>query len=106
MSYSNILTLNIISPPDICKKIAENFKARRLELDLTQEGISVKAGVKLDTFRRFERTGQISLINLTKLAFALNCTDEFLLLFTNKQYSSIEDVLNESKSPRQRGKRK
>ena len=56
---NNILSLNITNPGDVAMQIAARVKARRLELNLTQEGLATRAGVKFATYRRFEQTGEI-----------------------------------------------
>ena len=90
---------------DIALQIAARVKARRLELNLTQEGLASRAGVKFATYRRFEQTGEISLRGLLQVGFALNCLDEFNDLFAQKQYQSLDDVLNEQRVNRKRGKK-
>ena len=47
--------------------------------------------------KRFEETGNISLISLTKLAVALDATDEIKNIFANVPYKSIQEVMNENK---------
>ena len=101
---NNILLLNVANPSDIALQIAARVKARRLELNLTQEGLASRAGVKFATYRRFEQTGEISLRGLLQVGFALNCLDEFNDLFAQKQYQSLDDVLNEQRLNRKRGK--
>ena len=100
---NNILLLNVANPSDIALQIAARVKARRLELNLTQEGLASRAGVKFATYRRFEQTGEISLRGLLQVGFALNCLDEFNDLFAQKQYQSLDDVLNEQRLNRKRG---
>lgn len=102
---NNILLLNVANPSDIALQIAARVKARRLELNLTQEGLASRAGVKFATYRRFEQTGEISLRGLLQVGFALNCLDEFNDLFAQKQYQSLDDVLNEQRLNRKRGKK-
>ena len=102
---NNILSFNIANPSDVAIQIAARVKARRLELNLTQEGLSSRAGVKFATYRRFEQTGVISLQGLLQIGFALNCLDEFNALFAQKQYQSLDDVLNEQSFNRKRGKK-
>lgn len=102
---NNILLLNIANPSDIALQIAARVKTRRLELNLTQEGLASRAGVKFATYRRFEQTGEISLRGLLQVGFALNCLDEFNDLFAQKQYQSLDDVLNEQRLNRKRGKK-
>ena len=102
---NNILSFNVANPSDIAMQIAARVKTRRLELNLTQEGLASRAGVKFATYRRFEQTGEISLRGLLQVGFALNCLDEFNDLFAQKQYQSLDDVLNEQRVNRKRGKK-
>jgi len=101
----NILSVLGGMPQEVAMRIAKNVKERRLEMNLTQEGLSVRAGIKLPTYRRFERTGEISLRGLLQIAFALNALRDFEGLFTQKQYQSLDEVLAESGSKRKRGKK-
>ena len=99
----NIIQINTKSTSDICRAVADRVKMRRLELNLTQKGLSARADVNIATFRKFERTGEISLKNLVKIAMTLNSIDEFQLLFGQKQYQSIDDLLKSEKTQRKRG---
>lgn len=85
--------------------IAARVKARRLELDLTQEGLAARAGVKFATYRRFEQTGEISLKGLLQIGFALHALSDFEALFAQRQYQTLDDVLNERNVTRKRGKK-
>lgn len=102
---NNMISFNILTPDDVAKQIATRVKARRLELNLTQEGIAARAGLKFATYRRFEQTGEISLKGLLQIGFALNALSEFDALFVQKQYQSLDDVLNEQNVIRKRGKK-
>ena len=102
---NNIISFNLSTPDDVAKQIATRVKARRLELNLTQEGIAIRAGLKFATYRRFEQTGEISLKGLLQIGFALNALSEFDTLFAQKQYQSLDDVLNEQNVIRKRGKK-
>lgn len=102
---NNIITVNIDNPSDVAIRIAARVKARRLELNLTQEGLALRAGVKFATYRRFEQTGEISLKGLLQIGFALNALSDFDALFSQKKYQSIDDVLNEESIIRKRGKK-
>lgn len=101
----NNILFNITTLNDVAKQIATRVKKRRLELNLTQEGMSAKAGVKFATYRRFEQTGEISLRGLLQIGFALNALSDFDELFKQQQYQSLEDVLNEHNNNRKRGKK-
>ena len=72
----------------------KNITKRR---GLSQQQLSERSGVSYGSLKRFESTGQISLLSLTKLAIALNCADDIRNLFTNVAYSSIEEVIREQK---------
>ena len=100
-----MIAINIYTPRDVALQVAARVKARRLELDLTQEGMAAKAGVKFATYRRFEQTGEISLRGLLQVGFALNALSDFDALFAQRQYRTLEDVLNEGKVTRKRGRK-
>lgn len=102
---NNILSFDINTPNDVSLQIAARVKMRRLELNLTQEGLATRAGMRFATYRRFEQTGEISLHSLLQIAFALNALSDFNCLFSQKQYQSIDEVLNEQKITRKRGKK-
>ena len=102
---NNIIAINIHAPADVAMQIAARVKTRRLELNLTQEGLATRAGVKFATYRRFEQTGEISLKGLLQIGFALNTLSEFDALFAQKQYQTLDDVLNEKRVTRKRGKK-
>ena len=64
---NKILSLNIGTPNEVANQIAARVRARRLELNLTQDGFASRAGLKFATYRRFEQTGEISLIGLLQI---------------------------------------
>ena len=100
-----MIAINIYTPREVALQVAARVKARRLELDLKQEGMAAKAGVKFATYRRFEQTGEISLRGLLQVGFALNALSDFDALFAQRQYRTLEDVLNEGKVTRKRGRK-
>ena len=53
--------------------LAKRIRGIRKRRRLTQQDLSERSGVSLGTLKRFETTGQISLLSLTKLAIALGC---------------------------------
>lgn len=97
----NILSLIGKTPDSLMSGIAERVKQRRLEKGWTQKMLAVKAGLSLPSYRRFESLGEIPLRSLVMLAFALDMTDEFETLFSNKTYQSIDDILK-AEQPKQR----
>ena len=83
------------TPEEIIMGVAERLTRIRKRRKITQQELSVKSNVSYGSIKRFETSGQISLISLTKLCVALDCADEIRNLFTNVEYSSIEEVLRE-----------
>ena len=102
---NNILAFDVLNPSEVALQIATRVRARRLELNLTQEGMAARSGLKFATCRRFEQTGEISLKGVLQIGFALNALSEFDALFAQKQYQSLDDVLNEQNVTRKRGKK-
>ena len=83
------------TPEEINMALAQRLSKIRKRRGLTQQVLSEKSNVSFGSIKRFETTGQISLISLTKLCVALDCADEMKNLFTNVEYGSIEEVLRE-----------
>ena len=83
------------SPADINTEIAERARKKRKANKLTQKQLAQKSGVSLGSLKRFERTGEISLSSLVKIAFALHCEEDFQNLFARKEYHSIQEVIDE-----------
>ncbi|MDE6923690.1 MAG: helix-turn-helix transcriptional regulator [Acetatifactor sp.] len=83
------------SPNEVNMEIAARMRERRKEKKLTQVQLGERADVSLGSLKRFERTGEISLSSLIKLAFALGCEGDFDRLFSRKGYSSIQEVIDE-----------
>ena len=82
-------------PEEINQKLAQRLKLLRKRRGISQLQLSDKSNVSYGSIKRFETTGQISLISLTKLCVALDCVDEIRQLFTNVEYASIEEVIRE-----------
>ena len=90
------------TPEEIIMGIAERLTRIRKRRKITQQELSVKSNVSYGSIKRFETSGQISLISLTKLCVALECTDEIKRLFTDVEYKNIEEVLYEQKTIKSR----
>ena len=98
------LSLNLSSPKSVSEGLARRVKRRRLEANLTQEGLARRAQVSLGTLKLFERSGKASIEFLIMVAFALNAEKEFEQLFPPLAVRSIDDVV--AKPARLRGRRK
>ena len=82
---------------EIDMKLAGRIRGIRKRRSISQKKLSEMSGVSYGSIKRFETTGQISLLSLTKLAIALNEVDEIRNLFTDVPYRSIQEVINENK---------
>lgn len=92
----------------IQKKITNNVRARRLQMDLTQQGLAERSGVPLSTLRKFEQTGLISLESFLKLLSVVGGLEEMVDALKPKpqNFKSIDDVLKSAqKSVKKRGTR-
>lgn len=85
---------NETTPGDINKKIAERIRAIRKRRKISQKKLGEKSGVSLGSVKRFEQSGEISLLSLTKIAIALEIDDEMKNLFTDVPFQSIEEIKN------------
>ena len=77
-------------------EIAKRFVAIRKNRKISQQRLSELSGVSYASIRRFEKTGDISLSSLVKLALALQLYDDLDNLFKARiEYETIEDVIRE-----------
>ena len=83
------------TPDEINKGIADRVRTVRKRRKISQVRLSEKSGVSLGSVKRFESTGEISLLSLTKIAIALNVEQELKQLFSNVPYMSLEEIENE-----------
>lgn len=78
---------------DIALKLAEDFRHRRIEKNLTREQIAECAEISVSNIVRFEQKGLISLKNLIAIAVALGYTSEIKNLFETPKYSTMEELM-------------
>lgn len=77
---------------DIAMQIANDFKRRRIERNLTREQVAEKSGVAISNLARFEQKGMISLKNLIDIAMALGYTSEIKAIFSAPKYDTMEEL--------------
>ena len=82
---------------ELDKKVAEHLRNIRKRRQISQRSLADLSGVSYGSVKRFETTGQISLLSLTKIAVALNIADDLRNIFTEIPYNSIEEVINETR---------
>ena len=85
------------TPSEIALNLAKRVKKIRKRKKLTQVQLAQRCNVSYGALKKFEQTGEISLISLIKIAMELNVSDEIKDLFTEPVYMSIEEVLNDGK---------
>ena len=66
---------------ELDQKLAQRVRNIRKRRSISQEKLAAMSGVSHGSIKRFETTGQISLISLTKIAMALDIADELRSLF-------------------------
>ena len=76
-------------------KLAQRVRNIRKRRSISREKLASMSGVSYGSVKRFEATGKISLLSLTKLAMALDMADELRELFTQVPYRNIQEVIDE-----------
>ena len=66
------------TPEELDQKLAQRVRKIRKRRSITQEKLASISGVSYGSIKRFETTGQISLVSLTKIAMALDIADAWL----------------------------
>ena len=82
---------------ELDQKLAQRVRNIRKRRSVSQEKLAVMSGVSYGSIKRFESSGQISLISLTKIAMALDIADELRNHFTQVHYKDIQEVINETR---------
>ncbi len=100
-----MISVNMMTPSEMQKRVASRARDLRLELNLSQQTLSEKSGVSYGSLKKFEQTGQISLESLLKLAVILGCMDDFNALFMRKiteKALSLDELIDNGKRKRGR----
>ena len=77
---------------DILMQVAEDFRKRRVEKNITRQRIAEMSGVPLATVARFEQKGLIAFESLIKLAMSLGYTSEIKNLFSTPKFDTMEEL--------------
>lgn len=89
---SELETYVLDNADEVAKKLAADFRARRIEKNLTRLQVAEKAGVPVSNIIRFEQKGLISLKNLIGIAMAMDYTAEIKGIFEQPKYSTMEEL--------------
>ena len=90
----NGFLFNSKTPNDIVKELVKKIKQHRKKLKISQTQLASKSGVSLGSIKRFESKYEISLTSFIKILIALNLERDLENLFTQKNYASIDEVIN------------
>lgn len=82
---------------ELDKKIADRLRLIRKRRAISQQRLAEMSNVSYGSIKRFEATGQISLMSLTKIAMALGIEEDLRGIFTDVPYKNIREVINESR---------
>lgn len=93
---NNLLSLlegfTLDNAESIAGSIADDFRKRRVEKNISRKSIAELSGVPLATVARFEQKGLISLESLIKLAIALGYTAEIKSLFSTPKFDTMAEL--------------
>lgn len=82
---------------ELNQKLAKRVRNIRRRRSISQQKLADMSGVSYGSIKRFEQTGQISLLSLTRIAMALDIAGDMRNLFTEVPYRDIQEVINENK---------
>ena len=85
------------TPEELDLKLAKRVRNIRKRRSISQQKLSEISGVSYGSIKRFESTGQISLLALTWIATVLDFADELRNLFTQVPYKDISEAIRESR---------
>ncbi len=98
--FAHILAVNPYTlrkqPPQLALDLATRLRALRKDARLTQAQLAERSAVSLASLRRFEASGQISLLSLLKLAHALGRQGDFEQVFATApdDVAALEDLMS------------
>jgi transcriptional regulator with XRE-family HTH domain len=93
---THILSLimnKFLTPKETAMEIANRAKQCRIRLEYTQKELAARSGVSFGSVKRFEQKGEISFLNLLKIAQVLRSTEDFDQLFQAESYRSLDEMI-------------
>jgi transcriptional regulator with XRE-family HTH domain len=98
--------LQLQTPVDLQRKLADRLRAIRVMAGLKQSTLAARAGVSLPSVRLFEQRGQISLKHLLRICHVLGRLDEVEGLFQPPPAATMAELESRVSAPaRRRGYR-
>ena len=84
LANNNLFLLNK-TPLSTLIDIAKKVRALRKQMGYSQAELALRSGVSLGSIKRFERSGQISLESLVKMAHLLDRLNDFDVVFQSTE---------------------
>lgn len=85
------------NPKLVMDEIRVRFKNKRLAIGYTQEALAERSGVSFGSVKRFETTGEISLLGLLKIAAVIDCLKDFEKIATQMEdIKSFDEILEKN----------
>lgn len=100
-----MVPIELQTPAELLTGVGARARALRIARGWTQEELAERAAVAVDTLRRFERTGQIALERLVKLAVVLDAVRPLGELFAPPPAATLAE-LERPAQPRRRAPRR
>jgi len=77
--------------------IRQRCKTRRKALNYTQKELSQRSGVSVRSLKRFKQSGEVLLHSLLRIAFVLECLENFEKVYLSKEKmpKSIKELLDD-----------
>lgn len=95
-----MIAFNMLTSEDVAAELARRLKNRRLEENLTLEGLAKRSGVALGTLKKFEGSGRISLVSFLRLAITLKDEAALENLLREKPAEKLDDILTSAARPK------
>ena len=83
--------VNVLTEETVLKNMVARAKKKRKAMKLSQKALAERSGVSYASIRRFESTGEISLVSLLKIAHALQSLKDFEGLFKGLSITNLKD---------------
>jgi transcriptional regulator with XRE-family HTH domain len=87
-----MIPVELQTPAEVIEGIAGRARALRIARGWTQQELAERSGVALETLRRFERTGKISLERLAKIAVVLDAVRPLGELFAAPPAATLAEL--------------
>lgn len=100
------MTFSILPPDAIAEELADRLRRQRLHKNLTQQDLTLMAGVSLGAIRNLEKSGQTSMATFLRVVHALGMARELEPLFLQRPQSIAELERMAESSERQRARRR